>query len=93
MYLINDSLRSPNGFYDALLIVQGKNKDQTIIKLDNNALKFQNAASPLAMFITRGGNQAFGNYFQTLTINTGSGNVGINYGTIRNGRTRSGDAD
>ncbi|MBO0933952.1 glycosyl hydrolase family 28-related protein [Fibrella aquatilis] len=100
-YLIKDSLRSPNGYYDALLLVQGEDKDQTVIKLADNSPKFQNAGSPLAMFITRGGNQAFGNYFHNLTINTGSGNAGAvglnyvtsNYGAIRNVKIVSGDGN
>jgi hypothetical protein len=100
-YIVNDSLHSPYDYYDALLLVQGEDRDQTIIKLANNSPKFQNPAQPLGMFITRAGNQAFGNYFHNLTINTGSGNpgaVGINYttsnfGAIRNVKIVSGDGN
>jgi len=91
-YLVSDSIRFLQGYYDCCLSLQGEDRDQTIIKLKDNAAGFQDADNPRPIFYTRAGNQAFGNYVFNLTINTGIGNsgaVGIdyitsNYGAMRN---------
>ena len=99
-YLVSDSIQSLSNFFDCCLVVQGENRDSTIIKIKDNAPNFQNASSPRPVFKTRGGNQAFGNYFYNLTINTGLNNpaamgfdyVTSNYGAIKNVNIISPDA-
>ena len=91
-YLVSDSIRFLQGYYDCCLSLQGEDRDQTIIKLKDNAAGFQDEDNPRPIFYTRAGNQAFGNYVFNLTINSGIGNsgaVGIdyitsNYGAMRN---------
>ncbi len=98
-YLVTDSTRGRRGYYDCCLILQGEDRDQTIIKVADNAPKFQNPAATRAVLRTRGGNQAFGNHVFNLTINTGRGNPGAvgldfitsNYGGIRDVRIVSPD--
>ncbi len=90
-YLVSDSIQSLMGYYDCCLILQGENRDSTIIKIIDNAPNFQSKTNPRPVFKTRGGNQAFGNYFLNLTINTGLNNGGAvafdyvtsNFGAIR----------
>jgi hypothetical protein len=91
-YLVSDSVQSLMGFYDCCLLLQGENRDSTIIKIVDNATNFQDKANPRPFLKTRGGNQAFGNYILNLTINTGMSNEGAvafdyvtsNYGAIKN---------
>ncbi len=91
-YLLSDSIRFLQGYYDCCLTLQGESQAGTIIKLKDNAANFQDIANPRPLFYTRAGNQAFGNYFFNLSINTGISNegaVGIdyitsNYGAVRN---------
>jgi Pectate lyase superfamily protein len=90
-YLVSDSVQSLMGYYDCCLILQGENRDSTIIKIIDNAPNFQDKNNPRPFLKTRGGNQAFGNYILNLTINTGLSNEGAvafdyvtsNYGAIR----------
>jgi hypothetical protein len=90
-YLVSDSIQSLMGYYDCCLLLQGENRDSTIIKVIDNAPNFQSKSNPRPVFKTRGGNQAFGNYFLNLTINTGLNNKGVvafdyitsNYGAIK----------
>ena len=90
-YLVSDSVQSLMGYYDCCLLLQGENRDSTIIKIMDNAPNFQSKANPRPFLKTRGGNQAFGNYILNLTINTGISNEGAiafdyvtsNYGAIR----------
>lgn len=91
IYLVSDSIQSLMRYYDCCLILQGESRDSTIIKVIDNAPNFQSKANPRPVFKTRGGNQAFGNYFLNLTINTGINNGGAvafdyvtsNYGAIK----------
>jgi SLT domain-containing protein len=91
-YIISDSIKFLNTYYDKDVVFLGEHPDSTIIKLKDNAAGFQDAANPRPMIQTRSGNQAFGNYFTNLTINTGNNNAGAvgidyitsNYGTIEN---------
>ncbi len=91
-YLVSDSIQGLMGYYDCCLVLQGESRDSTIIKVIDNAPNFQSKTNPRPVFKTRGGNQAFGNYFLNLTINTGLSNEGAvafdyvtsNYGAIRN---------
>jgi Pectate lyase superfamily protein len=90
-YLVSDSVQSLMRYYDCCLILQGENRDSTIIKIIDNAPNFQDKTHPRPFLKTRGGNQAFGNYILNLTINTGLSNEGAvafdyvtsNYGAIR----------
>jgi hypothetical protein len=98
-YLISDSIMFRNDYFDKDVMFIGEDSAQTIIKLIDNAPGFQNANNPRAIFNTRAGNQAFGNYFKNLTINTGSGNPGAigidyitsNYGSIEHVAIKSQD--
>jgi Pectate lyase superfamily protein len=91
-YLVSDSIQGLMGYYDCCLVLQGENRDSTIIKIIDNAPNFQSKTNPRPIFKTRAGNQAFGNYFLNLTINTGLSNEGAvgfdyvtsNYGAIKN---------
>jgi len=91
-YLISDSIKLLNDYWDANVTFIGEDPDSTFIILKNNAAGFQDVNNPRPMIETRSGNQAFGMYFKNLIINTGRGNpgaVGIdyitsNYGTIEN---------
>jgi hypothetical protein len=98
-YLISDSIKLLNDFFDKDVTFIGEDSAQTIIKLADNAPGFQDPLNPRPMIQTRSGNQAFGMYFKNLTINTGNNNpgaVGIdyitsNYGVIENVRIVSPD--
>ena len=98
-YLVTDSTQGRNNFFDKDLVLQGEDRDQTIIKVADNAPNFQNVAAPRPVLQTRSGNQAFGNYVFNLTIDTGRGNPGAvaldyitsNYGALRDVRLRSPD--
>jgi hypothetical protein len=91
-YLISDSIKFLSTYFDKDVVFLGEHPDSTIIKLKDNAAGFQDAANPRPMIQTRSGNQAFGNYFKNLTINTGNNNAGAvgldyitsNYGTVEN---------
>lgn len=92
IYRVTDSIRFLNNFFDKEVVLIGQDPATTIIRLDDNAPLFQDAAQPRPMFWTRAGGQAFGMYFKNLTINTGNGNPGAvaldyitsNYGMIEN---------
>jgi Pectate lyase superfamily protein/Secretion system C-terminal sorting domain len=91
-YIISDSIKFLSTYYDKDVVFLGEHPDSTIIKLKDNAAGFQDVANPRPMIQTRNGNQAFGNYFKNLTINTGNNNAGAvgldyitsNYGTVEN---------
>jgi hypothetical protein len=91
-YIISDSIKFLSTYFDKDVTFIGEHPDSTIIKLKDNAAGFQDVANPRPMIETRGGNQAFGNYFKNLTINTGNNNAGAvgldyitsNYGTVEN---------
>jgi hypothetical protein len=76
-YLVSDKIRGLYGFFDCCQILRGESRAGTIIKVKDNSPNFQNNTTPTPLFKTRGGNQAFGNYFMNLTINTGLNNPGI----------------
>ncbi len=98
-YLVSDSIRFLEGYYDCCLTLQGEDRDRTVIQLKDNAPGFQDPENPRAIFYTRAGNQAFGNYVFNLSINTGSENPGAvgmdyitsNYGAMRDINIRSED--
>lgn len=91
-YLVSDSIKLLDGYYDANVTFLGEDPDSTFIILKNNAAGFQDVNNPRPMIQTRSGNQAFGMYFQNLIIKTGTGNPGAvgldyissNYGTVEN---------
>jgi hypothetical protein len=99
-YLISDSIEFPSTFFDKDITFIGEDSALTIIKLIDNAPNFQNASNPRPLIKTRSGNQAFGNYFKNLTINTGNNNPGAigvdyissNYGAIEGVKIVSPDA-
>lgn len=103
-YLVSDTI-TPGALVSKCkgLTLQGQSQAGTILKLKDNAAGFTDSATPKPMISSYTGtatnNQAFGNNFFNLTIDTGSGNVGANavsyltnnYGSIRDVTVRSGD--
>ncbi|MDB9527384.1 glycosyl hydrolase family 28-related protein [Oscillatoria sp. CS-180] len=96
-YLISDQLDWPAGETSAgnhkRTILQGENRDLTVIRLHNNASKYQDPDNPLAVIWTgTAPANRFRNAVRDLTINTGTGNPGAiglqfianNQGGIRN---------
>ncbi|MBW4619821.1 MAG: glycoside hydrolase family 55 protein [Cyanosarcina radialis HA8281-LM2] len=108
-YLVSDRLvwKNASDIWDTYLTFQGENRDQTIIKLKDNAPGYNDPQNPRAVIYTAskngsangGGGQAHRNFIFDLTVDTGSGNpgaVGIDYhannlGSIRRVTIRSGD--
>lgn len=98
-YLISDSIKLLDGYFDGNVTFLGEDPDSTFIILKNNAPGFQDVNNPRPMIQTRAGNQAFGMYFQNLIIKTGTGNPGAvgldyissNYGTVENVKIISDD--
>ncbi len=108
-YLVSDELvwKNTSGNWDTYLTFQGQNRDQTIIKLKDNAPGYNDPNNRKAVIYTAsknasangGGGQAHRNYIFDLTVDTGKGNpgaVGIDYhannqGAMRNVTIRSGD--
>jgi hypothetical protein len=105
-YLVSDTLewKDRDGAWDAYLKFQGENRDTTIIKLRDSASGFQSSNSPKSVIYTAGigsdrGNRGHNNFFENLTIHTGSGNpgaIGLNYfannrASIEDVTIRSGD--
>jgi hypothetical protein len=96
-YLVSERLDWPQGNRPGLehkrTILQGENRDSTIIKLQDNALEYQDVDNPQAVIWTgTRPAQRFRNAIRDLTINTGTGNPGAigvqfianNQGGIRN---------
>ena len=89
-YLVSDTLvprdpRTPEENYCSVRIL-GQGRDQTVIKLRDNAPGFQHKGRPRYVLRTgnrgRGPNAGFGNYIQHLTIDVGRDNpgaIGIRY--------------
>ncbi|MEM6854464.1 MAG: glycosyl hydrolase family 28-related protein, partial [Planctomycetota bacterium] len=107
-YLVSDTLAATAPGFDHPLNgvrMVGQNRDDTVIRLSNNADGFGNANDP--KFIVRTGNiggqgnSGYSNYVQNLTINTGQGNPGAggvhydvaNIGAIQDVRIVSGAAN
>ncbi len=102
-YLISNTLywKLANGDWSTSLTLQGENRDQTIIKLENSAPGFNDAANPRAVLFTASqnssasdgsGNQAFNNFIFDLTVDVGQGNpgaVGIDYLANNRGAIRN----
>ena len=102
-YLISNTLywKLANGDWSTSLTLQGENRDQTIIKLENSAPGFNDAANPRAVLFTTSqnssasdgsGNQAFNNFIFDLTVDVGQGNpgaVGIDYLANNRGAIRN----
>lgn len=109
VYLVSDRLvwKNASNTWDTYLTFQGENRDQTIIKLKDNALGYNDPQNPRAVIYTAsknatadgGGGQAHRNFIFDLTVDTGSGNLGAigidyhanNLGAMRNVTVRSGD--
>ncbi|MDX2189451.1 MAG: BACON domain-containing carbohydrate-binding protein, partial [Bacteroidota bacterium] len=99
VYLVSDSIKYLDGYWDYGVTLQGQSTDNTIIRLKNNANGFNNPAKPKPLFYTRSGNQSFNQYIFSMTINTGNGNSGAvaldyitsNNGTIKDVKIISGD--
>jgi len=73
VYLVSDTLKFLDGYWDAGTTLQGQSRDGTIIRLADNAPGYGNASSPKPVIHTRAGNQSFAQYIRDLTIHTGSG--------------------
>ena len=105
-YLVSDTI-SPGTLVSKGkgLTLQGQSQAGAILRLKDNAAGFTDAATSKPMIASYTGtavnNQAFGNNFFNLTIDTGSGNAGAiglsyitnNYGSIRDVTVRSSDVN
>lgn len=111
-YLVSNRLewKNANGEWKTCLSLQGQNRYQTIIKLQNSASGYNDSIKPKAVIYTASslfveqpygggkdypglgeGNEAFGNYIQDLTVDTGSDNqgaIGIDYLANNHGAVR-----
>jgi hypothetical protein len=98
-YLIRDTIKWGNGYYDCCLSFRGADEATTIIKLADNAIGFSDKTNPKPLLSTRAGNQSFQQFITDMTINTGVGNpgaIGVSYmsnntGAMRNITIASGD--
>lgn len=102
-YLVSRSLmwKLSSGTWSTSLTMQGENRDQTVIRLEDHAPGFANAANPRGVIDTgslspsdaRGsGNRAFDNFIFNLTVDVGAGNpgaVGIDYLANNRGAIRN----
>lgn len=87
-YLVSDTLiwKNAAGTWGCYLNLQGQNRTNTIIKLQNSCPGYASAATPKAVIKTGSqnpyttaegdGNQAFMNSITNLTVDTGTGNLG-----------------
>ncbi|MBC7923248.1 MAG: RICIN domain-containing protein [Ferruginibacter sp.] len=106
--------KNTQGAWTGGMRIYGQNQYNTIIRLKDNAAGYANAAAPRAVISTNSyqfsqgsgrdhlglgeGNEAYRNYLENLTVETGSGNrgaIGIDYlanntGAIRNVTIRGG---
>ena len=108
VYNISDTLewiaenKPPGGSNNNTTLI-GESQAGTILKLDDNAEGFGDAATPKIVLDTYFGNSgdSFGNYVEELTIDIGAGNDGAialefqtnNYGSVRDVTLRSSDPD
>ncbi|MEM6767706.1 MAG: glycosyl hydrolase family 28-related protein [Bacteroidota bacterium] len=102
-YLISHTLSWPAGSGGnefKRTILQGQHRKKSVIKLQDNAIGFQDQNSPTSMIYTgKAPAQRFGNEMRDLTISIGRNNPGAtgvrfisnNHGTIRNVIIRSED--
>lgn len=103
-YMISDTLRWPGGSHGGLAqkrtILQGQNREQTIIRLKDSARGFTDPQNPKSMIWTgRKPAQRFRNAIRNLTISVGQNNSGAigcqfianNQGCVRNVLIRSED--
>lgn len=98
-YLVRDTIKWGNGYYDCCLSFRGANQATTIIKLADSTASFGDKATPKPVLSTRGGNQSFRQHISDITVNTGVGNpgaIGVQYvsnnvGAMRNVTIVSGD--
>lgn len=98
-YLVSDTLLYKNDFYSCCVTLQGEDKNQTIIKLKDNAAGYSNPEIPKPVIFTRNWGQSFRQNILNLTVNTGNGNPGAvaidyvtnNLGSIKNVLIKSGD--
>ena len=102
-YLVSRPLawKLNSGAWSTSLTMQGENRDQTVIKLEDHAPGFASAANPHGVIDTgslnpsdaRGsGNRAFDNFIFNLTVDVGTGNpgaVGIDYLANNRGAIRN----
>ena len=93
-----------DGRYYARVRLQGQSRNRTILKLDDNAAGYADAARPQAVIYTAGsneqaaskyldggGNEAFSNSIRNLTVDIGKGNpgaIGIDYQVSNQGTIR-----
>lgn len=92
IYLVSDTLKYLNGYYDCGVTLQGQSVEGTVIRLADNAPGYNDPANPKPLIYTRSGNQSFNQYIFNMTINTGENNPGVtaidyvtnNLGAIKN---------
>ncbi len=88
IYIVSDTLKYLNGYWDFGVTLQGQSTNGTIIRLKDNAPGYNDPSNPKPVIYTRAGNQSFKQYIFNMTINTGKNNAGavaIDYITNNNG--------
>ena len=99
--------RYREGGYNAGFVLVGAGESRTVLRLDDHAAAFQDPSHPKAVIYTTGkgvaqapkggyalrgeGNDAFSNFVEDLTVNTGAGNpgaIGIDYLASNQGALR-----
>lgn len=102
-YTFDDLENSIGNELNRQIVMVGQNKDETIIKLQDDCPGFEAGANkPVISFIKKErSNVAMGNIFENITIDIGKGNPGAsglrffanNMGAVRNVTIRSGDPE
>ncbi len=95
--------KGPEGKWRPFLVIRGAGRNETILRVPDNAPAFADPANPAAVLATGseqeagdnpngGGNKAFGNFVLDLTVDTGRGNpgaVGIDWAVSNFGAIRN----
>jgi len=75
VYLVSDTLKYADGYYDCCVSIQGQSRSGTIIKLKDSCEGYGIGTSRPVLF-TRAGNQSFHQNIRNITIDVGAGNPG-----------------
>jgi hypothetical protein len=75
VYLVSDTLKYADGYYDCCVSIQGQSRSGTIIKLKDSCQGYGIGTSRPVLF-TRNGNQSFHQNIRNITIDVGAGNPG-----------------
>lgn len=75
VYLVSDTLKYADGYYDCCVSIQGQSRSGTIIRLKDSCEGYGTGTSKPVLF-TRAGNQSFHQNIRNITIDVGAGNPG-----------------